>query len=87
MYAHARARRPHAIKRFLGMLTLVTLTPISKLYDAFPMLSFPIFYAHQMRLRGFCIGLLRERMCNSIAGLLFHVTWNNVTVELEQHSS
>ena len=87
-YVRARARAKTAYhKTFFGMLTLVAHTPISKLYDAFSMLSFPIFYAHQMRSRGFCIGLLRERKCNSIAGILFHVRWNNVTVDMEQHSS
>ena len=88
IYVRARTRVNTARhKTFFGMPTLVTRIPISMLYNEFSMLSFIILYAHQMRLRGFCIGLLRERMCNSIAGLLFHVTWNNVTVELEQHSS
>jgi len=86
MYARTRAWIRHA-KTFFGMPTLVTRIPISKLYNDFSMLSSTILYVHQARLRGFCIGLLRERMCNSIAGLLFHITWNNVIVELEQHSS
>ena len=88
IYVRARTRVNTARhKTFFGMPTLVTRIPISKLYNDFSMLSSTILYAHQARLRGFCIGLLRERMCNSIAELLFHVTWNNVTVELEQHSS
>ena len=88
IYVRAHARMDTARhKTFFGMPTLVTRIPISMLYNDFSMLSSTILYAHQARLRGFCIGLLRERMCNSIAGLLFHITWNNVTVELEQHSS
>ena len=88
IYVRARTRVNTARhKAFYGIPTLVTRIPISMLYNEFSMLSFIILYAHQMRLRGFCIGLLRERMCNSIAGLLFHITWNNVIVELEQHSS
>ena len=84
--AHARVKTARH-KTFFGIPTLVSRIPISMLYNDFSMLSSTILYAHQARLRGFCIGLLRERMCNSIAGLLFHITWNNVTVELEQHSS